>query len=420
MGEPQTFDTLDALIGNVRQAVADTVITDIHTHLFPPSHGELLLWGVDELLTYHYLVAELFTVAPRELTPEKFWTLPKSQQAELIWQHLFINRGPMSEARRGVLTTLNALGLDTAKRDLPGIRRWFAEQNVEDYLRQVFELANLNVAVMTNDPFVAEEVRHWEEARPIPARLRAALRIDTLILDWPKAAKALKAQGYKVKKDPDAKSYDEARRFLADWAKTFRPVYMAASLPPEFAYPAKNLPAKVVKKVILPAAEELNLPMAMMIGVRKRVNAALGDGGDAVGVADVTAVQNLCAENPKVKFLVTMLSRVNQHELTVCARKFGNLHLFGCWWFCNNPSIIDEMTRQRMELLGTAFTAQHSDARVLDQLIYKWSHTRALVADVLAEKYADLWRAGWRPTGEEVRRDVRAIFGGSFEAFCAK
>ena len=420
MGEPQTFDTLDALIGNVRQAVADTVITDIHTHLFPPSHGELLLWGVDELLTYHYLVAELFTVAPRELTPEKFWTLPKSQQAELIWQHLFINRGPMSEARRGVLTTLNALGLDTAKRDLPGIRRWFAEQNVEDYLRKVFELANLNVAVMTNDPFVAEEVRHWEEARPIPARLRAALRIDTMILDWPKAAKTLKAQGYKVKKDPDAKSYDEARRFLADWAKTFRPVYMAASLPPEFAYPAKNLPAKVVKKVILPAAEELNLPMAMMIGVRKRVNAALGDGGDAVGVADVTAVQNLCAENPKVKFLVTMLSRVNQHELTVCARKFGNLHLFGCWWFCNNPSIIDEMTRQRMELLGTAFTAQHSDARVLDQLIYKWSHTRALVADVLAEKYADLWRAGWRPTGEEVRRDVRAIFGGSFEAFCAK
>ena len=77
--------------------------------------------------------------------------------------------------------------------------------------------------------------------------------------------------------------------------------------------------------VIIPAARELNLPVAMMIGVRRGANPSLGDGGDAVGVADVSAVQNLCAENPDIKFLVTMLSRVNQHELCVCARKFGNL-----------------------------------------------------------------------------------------------
>ncbi len=115
-----------------------------------------------------------------------------------------------------------------------------------------------------------------------------------------------------------------------------------------------------------------------------------------------------------------MLSRVNQHELTVLARKCRNLHLFGCWWFCNNPSILDEMTRQRIELLGTAFTAQHSDARVLDQLLYKWSHTRTLVADILAEKYADLFDTGWRPTEKEIAREVRRLFGGSFEEFLAK
>jgi hypothetical protein len=129
---------------------------------------------------------------------------------------------------------------------------------------------------------------------------------------------------------------------------------------------------------------------------------------------------NLCAENPDVKFLVTMLSRVNQHELCVCARKFGNLHLFGCWWYCNNPSIIDEMTRQRLELLGATVTCQHSDARVLDQLIYKWTHTRAIVGGVLADKYRDLFLAGWRPTEDEVRRDVRHLFGGAFHEFLAK
>ncbi len=109
----------------VRQAVADVTIRDIHTHLFPPSHGKLLLWGVDELLTYHYLVAELFTLAPRELRPEAFWKLPKRRQADLIWEHVFLRHGALSEAARGAITALGALGLDVAGRDLTAIREWF-------------------------------------------------------------------------------------------------------------------------------------------------------------------------------------------------------------------------------------------------------------------------------------------------------
>ena len=55
-----------------------------------------------------------------------------------------------------------------------------------------------------------------------------------------------------------------------------------------------------------------------------------------------------------------VLSADNQHELCVLARKFGNLHVYGCWWFCNNPSIIERTTRMRLEMLGTAFTCQVS------------------------------------------------------------
>ena len=43
----------------VRTAVNSVKITDIHTHLYSGSFGDLLLWGVDELLTYHYLIAIL-------------------------------------------------------------------------------------------------------------------------------------------------------------------------------------------------------------------------------------------------------------------------------------------------------------------------------------------------------------------------
>ncbi|HXT40678.1 MAG TPA: hypothetical protein VN887_11755 [Candidatus Angelobacter sp.] len=114
-----------------------------------------------------------------------------------------------------------------------------------------------------------------------------------------------------------------------------------------------------------------------------------------------------------------MLSRENQHELCVLARKFRNLHVFGCWWFTNVPSVAEEMTRMRLELIGLSVTPQQSDARVLDQLVYKWSHFREILARVLADKYADLRRVGWEPTTADIERDVGELFGGAFERFCA-
>ena len=412
--------TVAAVQAAARRAVAETPITDIHTHLFPPSHSNLLLWGADEVLTYHYLVAELFTVAPKTLTYADFWKLTKRQQADLVWEHVFLRHGALSEAARGAITVFNALGLDIKGRNLPAIRNWFAKQTADKYLAKVFKLAGLDYAVMTNNPFVPLEVECWDNKLPVPDCLKTALRIDTLICNWPAAAKTMHDAGYKTADMPDAKSFAAARKFLTDWVARIKPMYMAASLPCEFAFPAKDISTAVLRNVVLPVAQELNLPLALMIGVRRGVNPALGDGGDAVGISDVTAVQALCQEYPDVKFMVTMLSRVNQHELCILARKFGNLHLFGCWWFCNNPSIIDEMTRQRLELLGATVTCQHSDARVLDQLIYKWTHSRKIVANVLADKYRDLFEAGWRPTEQEIRREARAIFGGAFEEFLAK
>ena len=72
----------------------------------------------------------------------------------------------------------------------------------------------------------------------------------------------------------------------------------------------------------------------------------------------------------------------------------------------------------RLELLGLSFTPQHSDARVLDQIIYKWQHSRRIIARVLAEKYTDLAETGWEVSRAEIERDVNDLFGGAFERFC--
>lgn len=65
--------------------------------------------------------------------------------------------------------------------------------------------------------------------------------------------------------------------------------------------------------------------------VRREVNPALRLAGDAVGRADLRAVENLCRSFPEDRFLFSVLSRENQHELCVYARKFNNTMHFGCW-----------------------------------------------------------------------------------------
>ena len=57
----------------VSEAVANEKVIDLHTHLFPPSHGRLMLWGCDALLTYHYLVADYFISALNPPSPDEFY-----------------------------------------------------------------------------------------------------------------------------------------------------------------------------------------------------------------------------------------------------------------------------------------------------------------------------------------------------------
>jgi hypothetical protein len=154
-----------------------------------------------------------------------------------------------------------------------------------------------------------------------------------------------------------------------------------------------------------------------MIGVKKLVNPGLKLAGDSVGKGDIDTVEYLCANYPDVKFLITMLARENQHELCVAARKFRNLMVFGCWWFLNDPIFIDEMTRMRIELLGTSMIPQHSDARVLDQVIYKWEHSKTIIADAIADHCISTAESGWEFSDEEIRRDVEGMFGGNFWSF---
>src|SRR5467141_397077 len=104
--------TADQIQSTVEEVLATTSFIDVHTHLFPPSFGGLGLWGIDDLLTYHYLEAELFRSS--NIEPEEHWPLTKREKADAIWRVLFMENTPISEATRGVIAVLQAFGLSTA------------------------------------------------------------------------------------------------------------------------------------------------------------------------------------------------------------------------------------------------------------------------------------------------------------------
>lgn len=393
-------------------------IIDVHTHLFMPSLGELGLWGIDELLTYHYLEAELFRSS--SIKAADYWLLDKCQQADLIWRILFVENPPLSEATRGVVAVLSSLGLETRAAGLGEAREYFAQQDVRSHIRRVFQLAGISEAVMTNDPLDPKEAPAWKSEPEADAQFHAVLRLDRILNKWEDHWQLLTADHYQVGRQLDSPGLAEVRRFLGDWCRRIRPVYMACSLPDTFAYPEDSPRATLLREAVLPACREFDIPLSLMVGVRYQVNPAIRLAGDGVGRADLRTIEHLCMAFPENRFLVSVLSRENQHELCVYARKFSNLMPFGCWWFLNNPSIVEEITRERLEMLGPSFIPQHSDARVLEQVIYKWHNTRRTMAPILANAYTLLLKDGWPVTHADIEQGVERLFRGNFQRFIGR
>jgi hypothetical protein len=399
----------------VSEILAATPVIDIHTHLFPPSFGKLGLSGIDELLTYHYLEAELFRFA--SISPADYWALSKSEKADLVWRTLFLDNTPISEATRGVVAVLDALGLDPTVSTLDPLRAFFREQDEAAYLERVFDLAGVSDVVMTNDPLDEAETGFWNPGTSSGERFHPALRVDRILNEWAEHQDQFAALGFTVDLEASPSAQTSVRKFLSEWVARIDPLYMAVSLPDTFDFPVDDVRTRLLEGAVLPACREYEIPIALMIGVRRQVNPDLRMAGDASGRSDLKSIAALCEQFPDNRFLVSALSRENQHELCVYARKFPNLLPFGCWWFLNNPSIVSEITSERLEMLGTSFIPQHSDARILEQLIYKWRNTRRTVAPVLAHAFGLLLDDGGSISRADIQRDVRRLFRTNFESW---
>lgn len=430
---------------------------DIHTHLFPPQFENLFSFGIDELLTYHYLVAEYFS-HPVDITPSDFYSLSKQYQAERVWKTLFVDNSPISEACQGILTILNTLKLNVEFQNssLDIIRKWFDEQDNKDmYVDLIFLLSNISYVYMTNNPFDKNETIYWKNNVPYNKnKFKTCIRVDELF--YPDKLFALRYHinnNFTVPYEFSQQEctslnliylndfaeddivlsmetfwdnwnngsnvenyYKYLTAYLCEWYEILTPEYIMMSLPHDFSL-SNEYQRKVMEDIILPFARAHSLPIFLKIGADRQVNPELKLAGDGVGISDLSWLGYLCKNYSDLKFVATVLSVNNQHQITVLARKFCNLHIYGCWWFCNTPSIIKTVTNMRLELLGTSFTYQHSDSRVLEHLLYKWSHSKQLLYDVLNEKYSNM---NYPFKKEHIENDIKGLLGENYLKYINK
>tara|TARA_B100000953_G_scaffold299319_1_gene298831 strand:- start:153 stop:1361 length:1209 start_codon:yes stop_codon:yes gene_type:complete len=395
--------TIDNLPDKLFNSINSTPIFDLHTHLFPPTHKSYFLLGFKNLLNYHYLIAELLIAS--NIDSSTFYSYNDDQKASLVWSELFVKRTPVSEACAGVLTILKQLNIEINNKSFALVCDEYDQKIHSD--KNILELSNVSSLVMTNNPFDLDEWSLFNNNDWDKKIYFASLRLDDLILDYEES----------LKKAKDQTSGSEENNVIAYLEKCYlqsSPVYAAVSINIDTF---NILLEDSTWKNILQWSQSKNLPLSLMLGAKRAVNKDFGLAGDGIGDINLKELSNLCNSFPKNKFLVTCLSLNDQHELTVLARKHPNLRIFGFWWFMNQPSIIKQILKMRIDMLGFSFIPQHSDARVSDQLIYKWTHFKKILYPVLLEYYQGLVDKNFLISEKIIQRDVHNLFSANAKNF---
>ena len=398
--EPYTFiKNKNYILGSqikfyIEKFVNSTPIFDIHTHLFPSKFKKYYNVGLIKLLNYHYLKAELFSLGNIKI--KNFNNLDDNKKANIIWDNLFLNRYPISTATQGVLRILKIYGVEDVNQKFDKILKITNENQLSE--EDIFKITNINQVVMTNNPFNSEEKKILnlnKDSKYLPS-----IRIDDLFMK-PKSKNEHLNSWYLSGQEKIKKAIKEIKIII----QTNKPSYFSLS-----TENFKEFENEFFFKNFLSLLKENKTPMMLLIGVKRGVNKLYNDAGDGIGTMNLDYLEKILIKFPRNKFLVSCLDYRDQFKLSVLARKFQNLKIVGFWWFNNNESIIENLLKQRFELLGDNFIVQHSDARIIDQLVYKWLDFKSIYIKVMVEKYQKLLSLGYKIKATDLERKINFHF----------
>ena len=152
-----------------------------------------------------------------------------------------------------------------------------------------------------------------------------------------------------------------------------------------------------------------------MIGVRRQVNPSASSGGGWRWHAPIFARWNESVPRLSRQSFSRQRAqpRKSARTLRLCAKVQQPVAF---WMLVVSEQSFDggRITRERIEMLGTSFIPQHSDARVLEQVIYKWRNTRITLTPILTATYRALARDGRGVTRQDIEHDVHRLFRFNF------
>ncbi len=163
---------------------------------------------------------------------------------------------------------------------------------------------------------------------------------------------------------------------------------------------------------------EFRLPFDLMIGVNRRVYPEGVFQGQDLFDQRVSLIQYQALFNafPQVKFPISVLAQISNHELVSYSWIFPNVYTNAHWWYSNIPAYIEIDTRARLQAVPqNKQIGYYSDMYKLEFAWPKFSMYRQSLARVLAQDFviARKWSESRAlALGRQVLRgNVETIFG---------
>ncbi|MEI8381091.1 MAG: glucuronate isomerase [Planctomycetota bacterium] len=163
---------------------------------------------------------------------------------------------------------------------------------------------------------------------------------------------------------------------------------------------------------------EFRLPFDLMIGVNRRVYPEGVFQGQDLFDQRVSLIQYQALFNafPQVKFPISVLAQISNHELVSYSWIFPNVYTNAHWWYSNIPAYIEIDTRARLQAVPqNKQIGYYSDMYKLEFAWPKFNMYRQSLARVLAQDFviARKWSESRAlALGRQVLRgNVETIFG---------
>ena len=418
--------TINEVNEKIWTIIHQTPTFDIHTQLFDLRFKpELIKTGIDELLTTPELAAELFRHNPpslnnpgQELTRNEYESMPQRIKSEVVWHRLFLANTPLSESTRAVLTILGLLQQDPKTRNLGAYRNFFNNSSRQQHISKILEQANINGLVTCYNP-LSSAVQKAIKINSNSSKLYTALDLSELVCNWKKSYEKLTKTGFTVKRVLDKSVYPIVKNFLTQMIETSNAVYLYLNLPSESSLNSKNnYTAKLITKCIAPLSQQLGKPLAIAFSDAKKAPTLNSlKMNQPLQFSNLDFIQELSTKFPELKLMVTDSNYENQQNFILLAQSNPRLMPVLQSAQLTGKSNFTSLNRQSLELLGTSFIAHGRTARVYEELLSNWAHTRWMLGTILQERYTSLYRTGWRVTEQEIIREISAILSDNARKF---